>query len=98
MQRPLVPDPGPTCVGLTPRSRRTDPGDPVSLRCHWPFPMRLLVVSDLHGDLASVREAIDHFAPDVLLSCGDWGDSDQVTEADLAAFPARLPTLTTFGN
>jgi Icc-related predicted phosphoesterase len=33
-----------------------------------------------------------------LLSCGDWGDPEQVGEADLAAFPARLPVLTTFGN
>jgi Icc-related predicted phosphoesterase len=60
--------------------------------------MRILVVSDLHGDLASAREAIDQFAPDLLLSCGDWGDPDQVAEADMAEFPARLPTLTTFGN
>ena len=32
------------------------------------------------------------------LSCGDWGDPDQVNEADLAAFPAALPVYTTFGN
>jgi uncharacterized protein len=60
--------------------------------------VRLLVVSDLHGDLASAREALDHFAPDALLCCGDWGDPGEVAEADLAAFPARLPVLTTFGN
>lgn len=60
--------------------------------------MRLLVVSDLHGDLDSAREAIDRFAPDALLSCGDWGDPDRVFEADLTAFAARVPLLTTFGN
>ncbi|MBX6312031.1 MAG: metallophosphoesterase family protein [Isosphaeraceae bacterium] len=60
--------------------------------------MRILAISDLHGDLASAREALDRFAPDLLLCCGDWGDPDQVTEADLAAFPARQPVLTTFGN
>lgn len=60
--------------------------------------MRILVVSDLHGDIDSVHEAIDRFTPDVLLSCGDWGDPEEVSCADLAAFPARLPTFTTFGN
>lgn len=60
--------------------------------------MRILVVSDLHGDLASARAAVDRFAPDALLCCGDWGDPEELTEADLAAFPARLPTLSTFGN
>jgi Icc-related predicted phosphoesterase len=60
--------------------------------------MRILVVSDLHGDLACVHRAIAHFAPDALLCCGDWGDPDEVSDSDLAAFPARLPTLTTFGN
>jgi Icc-related predicted phosphoesterase len=60
--------------------------------------MRILVVSDLHGALDAARAALDHFEPDVFLCCGDWGDPEQVTEADLAAFPARLPVLTTFGN
>ncbi|MDR3633811.1 MAG: metallophosphoesterase family protein [Isosphaeraceae bacterium] len=60
--------------------------------------MHILAVSDLHGDLASVHKAIDRFAPDALLCCGDWGDPQEVTEADLAAFPAKLPTLSTFGN
>jgi Icc-related predicted phosphoesterase len=60
--------------------------------------MRLLVVSDLHGDLSSAREAVDCFQPDLLLSCGDWGDPEQVDEAELAALPARLPVYTTFGN
>jgi uncharacterized protein len=60
--------------------------------------MRILIVSDLHGDLAAAQEAVDRFAPVLLLSCGDWGDPDQVTDDDLAAFPARVPVLTTFGN
>ena len=55
--------------------------------------MRILVVSDLHGDLEPCRRAHLFVRPDLLLSCGDWGDPDQVTESDLAAFPgirARL--------
>jgi Icc-related predicted phosphoesterase len=60
--------------------------------------MRVLAVSDLHGDLASARGAVDRFAPDLLLCCGDWGDPDEVAEEDLAAFPERLTVLSTFGN
>jgi Icc-related predicted phosphoesterase len=58
--------------------------------------MRIMAVSDLHGDLEAARRAIERFAPEGLLCCGDWGD--ELSEADLAAFPERLPTLTTFGN
>jgi Icc-related predicted phosphoesterase len=60
--------------------------------------MRILAVSDLHGDLDSVREAIAHFTPDRLLCCGDWGDPEEVDRADLEAIVATLPVLTTFGN
>jgi Icc-related predicted phosphoesterase len=60
--------------------------------------MRILVISDSHGDLSSAWEALDSFQPDLLLSCGDWGDPEQVDQAELAAFPARLPVYTTFGN
>ena len=60
--------------------------------------MRLLAVSDLHGDLAAAWRAVEAFRPDLLLCCGDWGDPDEVSERELAAFPARLPTYTTFGN
>ncbi len=60
--------------------------------------MRFLAVSDLHGDLECVHQAISHFRPDVLLCCGDWGDADQVSRDDLARFPAQLPVLSTFGN
>ncbi|WP_422931002.1 metallophosphoesterase family protein [Singulisphaera sp. PoT] len=60
--------------------------------------MRLLAISDLHGDLESARRAIDHFKPDVLLCCGDWGDDDEVDQREFADLPARLPVLSTFGN
>jgi uncharacterized protein len=60
--------------------------------------MRFLVISDLHGDLISAWEAVRLFEPEVLLSCGDWGDPEQVDEIELARFPARLPVYTTFGN
>jgi Icc-related predicted phosphoesterase len=60
--------------------------------------MRALVVSDLHGALEPVHRACAAVAPDLILSCGDWGDPDEVSEADLAPFIERCPVYTTFGN
>ncbi len=60
--------------------------------------MRILAISDLHGDLASARAALDRYTPDALLCCGDWGDAHEVTGDELAQFPAQITTLSTFGN
>jgi Icc-related predicted phosphoesterase len=60
--------------------------------------MRLLAVSDLHGDLGSVWSAIEQVRPDVLLCCGDWGDPGEIELADLEALSARLPVYTVYGN
>jgi Icc-related predicted phosphoesterase len=60
--------------------------------------MRILVVSDLHGDLEPCRRAVARIRPDVILSCGDWGDPEEVSEADLAEFLEAGPVYTTFGN
>jgi len=60
--------------------------------------MRLLVISDLHGDLESAHQAITQFRPDALLCCGDWGDADQVSAEQLEVFPRLLPVFSTYGN
>ncbi len=60
--------------------------------------MRILVVSDLHGDLDSAQRAAAFVRPDMILSCGDWGDPDQVDETDLTSLLAAAPVYTTFGN
>jgi Icc-related predicted phosphoesterase len=60
--------------------------------------MRLLVVSDLHGELDCVRRARDRVNPDVILSCGDWGDPEEVAESTFANWLAATPIYTTFGN
>jgi Icc-related predicted phosphoesterase len=60
--------------------------------------MRVVVVSDLHGDLDSARRAVDRFGPELILSCGDWGDPEEVDEARFAAMLAVAPIYTTFGN
>jgi Icc-related predicted phosphoesterase len=60
--------------------------------------MRILVVSDLHGSLKNARAACEVVKPDLILSCGDWGDADQITKADLTAFQRYAPLYSTFGN
>ena len=60
--------------------------------------MRILVVSDLHGDLDSVRRAVARVRPGAILSCGDWGDPAEVDEAGLTALVEAVPVATTFGN
>ena len=60
--------------------------------------MRVLVVSDLHGDLGSARRAVHRFEPDLILSCGDWGDPQEVDEATFAELLGVAPVYTTFGN
>jgi uncharacterized protein len=60
--------------------------------------VRILAVSDLHGDLDMARRACSFARPDLILSCGDWGDAAEVTEAELGACLKLAPVYTTFGN
>jgi uncharacterized protein len=60
--------------------------------------MRLLAISDLHGELEPAWAAIEAAQPDVLLCCGDWGDPGEVELPDLECFTERLPVYTVYGN
>src|SRR5208337_376892 len=60
--------------------------------------MKILAISDLHGDLRLATKAALDLQPDLLLCCGDWGDADQVGESDLEGFLDLCPVLSTFGN
>jgi Icc-related predicted phosphoesterase len=60
--------------------------------------MRILVISDLHGEMNAAAQAAERLRPDLLLSCGDWGDPDQVSEGDLRRFLEICTALSTFGN
>ncbi|MFO0889831.1 MAG: metallophosphoesterase [Isosphaeraceae bacterium] len=60
--------------------------------------MRILAISDLHGDFGVAMRACRQVRPDLLLCCGDWGDPGEVSEADLAEFTAICAVFTTFGN
>lgn len=60
--------------------------------------MRLLAISDLHGELAAAWRAVEVAEPDVLLCCGDWGDPEEISLSALEPFTERLPVYTVFGN
>ncbi len=60
--------------------------------------MKILAISDLHGDLRLARKAAGALRPDLLLCCGDWGDPEQVSQSDLEEFLDITPVLSTFGN
>jgi uncharacterized protein len=60
--------------------------------------MRILAISDLHGDLNCVARASSRVRPDVIVSCGDWGDAEQVGASDFAMVLEVAPVYTTYGN
>ena len=60
--------------------------------------MRITAVSDMHGELKYVFEAIEQSRPDLLLCCGDWGDPAEMDPDALDAILAAVPVLTIYGN
>jgi Icc-related predicted phosphoesterase len=60
--------------------------------------MKILAISDLHGDVRLARLACAELRPDLLLCCGDWGDAGLVQEKAFAEFLELCPVLTVFGN
>ncbi|MCS7224891.1 MAG: metallophosphoesterase [Armatimonadetes bacterium] len=58
----------------------------------------VLVVGDLHGDWTYLWRALESERPDLILSVGDWGDPDEVSEADFRHLLDRVPIYTVFGN
>ncbi|HEU5115042.1 MAG TPA: metallophosphoesterase [Isosphaeraceae bacterium] len=60
--------------------------------------MLMLAISDLHGDMASAKRAIQTFNPELILCCGDWGDSNEVEADDLALAMKERTVFSTFGN
>jgi len=60
--------------------------------------MKILAISDLHGDFRLAGIACAELRPDLLLCCGDWGDAGPDQEKAFAKFLALCPVLTVFGN
>lgn len=60
--------------------------------------MLILAVSDFHGAVDWLPDAIDKHHPALLLSPGDWGDPGEVTESSLSPVLERVTVLTVSGN
>lgn len=60
--------------------------------------MRIVAISDMHGNLKPAHEAVGVSKPDLVLSCGDWGDPGEVSHAELQQILAIAPVLTVYGN
>ena len=60
--------------------------------------MLILAISDLHGDMDSAKKAIEVFEPELILCCGDWGDSEEVEPDALASVVHGRMVFSTFGN
>lgn len=59
---------------------------------------RILAVSDMHGNLEPVHTLIDAYRPNVLISCGDWGDPGELSVGDFLEITSKVTLLTVFGN
>jgi len=60
--------------------------------------MKILVVSDMHGNLKPVHELVCMYEPDLLICCGDWGDPGTVARSEYEAIIGQTHVLTVFGN
>jgi len=60
--------------------------------------MKILAVSDMHGELGNVVRALDKSPADLLLCCGDWGDPDEIDEEIFTRILAHIPVLSVYGN
>lgn len=60
--------------------------------------MKIVAISDLHGDLEPVLKIIEVEQPDLLLCAGDWGTADEISENDFLPIVQKVFTLTVFGN
>lgn len=60
--------------------------------------MRIAAVSDMHGNLRSVSQVIEISRPDLVISCGDWGDPGEIDRDVFRAILAEVPVLTVYGN
>lgn len=60
--------------------------------------MRILAVSDMHGNLDNIFVALELVNADLLLCCGDWGEASELDPAALQEILERIPVFTVYGN
>ncbi len=60
--------------------------------------MRILGISDMHGNLEMAHRAIRIAGPDLTLCCGDWGDPGEINREALKAILADSAVFSVYGN
>ncbi|MCS7252957.1 MAG: metallophosphoesterase family protein [Armatimonadota bacterium] len=60
--------------------------------------LRILLVSDMHGDLTHLFSALDAEQPDLLICAGDWGDPKTIPREKYEQLLSMLPVFTVYGN
>ena len=60
--------------------------------------MKLLAISDMHGNLQNVIRVLNESPCDLLLSCGDWGDPEELDLSVMERIISLKPVLSVYGN
>lgn len=60
--------------------------------------MRILAISDMHGNLTAAHEAVRIAGPDLTLCCGDWGDPGEMDVGALGRILADSIVFSVYGN
>lgn len=60
--------------------------------------MKILAISDMHGNLKKIFDAIHESKPDLILSCGDWGDNGSFNVDEFRAILNEATVFSVFGN
>lgn len=60
--------------------------------------VRVLLVSDMHGEFEHLLKAIDAEQPDVIICAGDWGDPNTVPRELCEQLVRRFHIVTVYGN
>lgn len=64
----------------------------------WRIAVKILGVSDTHGDLSNVFAAMELSEPDMILSCGDWGENSVLYAEQFVRLLKRTRVYTVYGN
>ncbi|MDO8585968.1 MAG: metallophosphoesterase family protein [Armatimonadota bacterium] len=60
--------------------------------------MKILAISDMHGDLSCVMRLLSETSWDLVLCCGDWGDPDQLSKSECEKLLEVARIYSVFGN
>lgn len=60
--------------------------------------MKIVAISDLHGDFTPVYKILEKEKPELLLCAGDWGTIEEIKEKDFEPLIEQVHTISVYGN